>query len=36
MIKEIFERSQKRGYFKDGILNLKLILLDTRIDEIKI
>jgi hypothetical protein len=36
MIKEIFERSQKPEYFKEGRLNLKLILLDSRIDEIKI
>jgi hypothetical protein len=36
MIKEIFERSQKTEYFKEGRLNLNLILLDSRIDEIKI
>lgn len=36
MIKEIFEKSQEREYFKSGILNLKLILLDSKIDKIRI
>ncbi|GAB4413392.1 MAG: hypothetical protein OHK0032_09450 [Thermodesulfovibrionales bacterium] len=36
MIKEIFERSNEPEYFKDGVLNLKLILLDGRIDKIGI
>lgn len=36
MIKEIFERSKEREYFKDGVLNLKLILLDSQIDKIRI
>jgi hypothetical protein len=36
MIKEIFERLQKPEYFKGGRLNLNLLLLDYRIDGIKI
>jgi hypothetical protein len=36
MIKEIFEKVQKPEYYKGRELNLKLILLDCKIDKINI
>jgi hypothetical protein len=36
MINEIFIKAQKTDYFRDGTLNLKLILLDCKIEKINI
>jgi hypothetical protein len=36
MINEIFIKAQKTDYFKDGAINLKLILLDCKIEKISI